>query len=65
MEVVMDHNKNNIENGEVIAAIAAAIAYMSRKTGTKIVVRSFRRIPQSSPIWNVTGRIELINDKLS
>lgn len=61
----MTRNLNDTENNEIVAAIAAAIAYISRKTNSKIVVRSFRRVPQTSPVWNMTGRIELISDKLN
>lgn len=44
-------------NPEVLAAISAALASFNNN-GTRLVVKSFRRIPQMSPIWNLTGRIE-------
>jgi hypothetical protein len=55
----------NILNEEVMAAISAAVASMNTRTGYKLVVKSFRRIPQISPIWNSTGRIERIQGRLS
>ena len=44
-------------DSEILAVITAALAAY-RGRNTKLVVKSFRRITQRSPIWNVTGRIE-------
>ncbi|MFZ5989767.1 MAG: sodium pump decarboxylase subunit gamma [Bacillota bacterium] len=49
--------KDRIDD-EIILAISAAIASMETKPGYKLVVKSFRRIPQTSPVWATTGRIE-------
>lgn len=46
----------NIDNE--ILAIMAAIAAIDVKPGYKLVVKSFKRIPQVSPIWASTGKIE-------
>lgn len=46
------------KNTEIMAAIAAAIASIETQSGIKLVVRSMRRVPQSSPIWSATGRLE-------
>lgn len=48
------------ENEEIMAAIAAAVAMMEAQTGIKLVVKSMRRVPQSSPIWSATGRLEAL-----
>ena len=37
---------------EVIAVITAAIAEMETRPDYRLVVRSMRQIPQSSPVWN-------------
>jgi len=57
--------ENNVISEEIIAAIAAAIAAMETRPGYKLVVRSMRQVPQSSPAWNTTGRIERLNRDLN
>ncbi len=52
-------------NGEVLAVIAAAISQMEARQGHKLVVRSIRRIPQNSPVWNMTGRVERLRRNLN
>lgn len=52
-------------NDEILAAISAAVASLNVKPGYKLVVRSFRRIPQSSSLWNITGRIERLRTNLN
>ncbi|HHV28872.1 sodium pump decarboxylase subunit gamma [Acetivibrio mesophilus] len=47
-------------NEEIILAISAAIAALESRPGYKLVVKSFRRIPQTSPVWSATGKIERI-----
>lgn len=50
---------------ELIAVLTAAVmAYSKPGVGSDIVVKSFRRIPLDSPVWNVTGRMEHIAGKL-
>lgn len=58
---------NNVKNQEdtLMAVIAAAVASMNRSADVKLVVKSFRRIPQTSPVWNTNGRIELHRGKLN
>mgnify|MGYP000927239865 CR=1 FL=1 len=53
-----------VEN-EVLAVIAAAIAAMETRPGYRLVVRSMRQVPQSSPIWNTAGRLERLNRNLN
>lgn len=61
----MAENSNKLENDEIIAVIAAAIAAMETRPGYRLVVRSMRRVPQVSPAWNTTGRIERLNRNLN
>jgi hypothetical protein len=61
----MADNSSMIENDEIIAVIAAAIAAMETRPGYRLVVRSMRQVPQSSPAWNTTGRIERLNRNLN
>ncbi len=57
--------ENSVINEEILAAIAAAIAAMETRPGYKLVVRSMRQVPLSSPTWNTTGRIERLNRDLN
>ena len=61
----MADNSNMVENDEIIAVIAAAIAAMETRPGYRLGVRSMRQVPQSSPAWNTTGRIERLNRNLN
>ena len=49
---------------EIIAVIAAAIAAVGAASGKQLRVASFRRIPQTSPVWNQVSRTEYIAAKL-
>jgi Oxaloacetate decarboxylase, gamma chain. len=53
-------NKSNMNeiSDEIIAVITAAIASMESRPNIKLEVKAIRRIPQSSPVWNTTGRLE-------
>ncbi|NMB33998.1 MAG: sodium pump decarboxylase subunit gamma [Clostridium sp.] len=51
--------KKNIDK-EIILVISAAVALLKADTNDNLVVKSFKRIPQTSPVWNTTGRIEQI-----
>lgn len=51
-------------DNEVIAVISAALNSINTKPGRKLVVKSFRRIPQTSPVWSSAGRVERLRDKL-
>jgi len=55
--------KENIDN-DIIIAITAAIASIDVKPGYKLVVKSYKRIPQVSPIWSSTGKIERMKRSL-
>ncbi len=60
----MDKNENRRISNEVLAVIAAAIAAMEARPGYRLVVRSMRHVPQTSPAWNKTGRLERLNRNL-
>ncbi|MBN1623514.1 MAG: OadG family protein [Clostridia bacterium] len=53
------------DDAELIAVITAAIQASLKKAGItpecKIVVKSFKRIESDSPVWNTTGRKEVLN----
>jgi hypothetical protein len=51
------------DNNEIIAVIAAALS-MYETQGIKLKVKSIRRLPQLSPVWNLTGRLERLSEKL-
>jgi hypothetical protein len=61
----MRENVNNNVNSEILAVIAAAIAALNTRPGYRLMVRSMRQVPQSSPVWNIVGRIERINSKIN
>lgn len=55
---------NNKISDDIIAAISGAIYFSCfSRPGYKLVVRDIKRIPQTSPIWNQAGKIELLNQK--
>lgn len=49
----------------VAVLTAAVLASMGIEPEYKIRVKSFRRIPQSSPIWNIAGRTDNVTDGLN
>jgi glutaconyl-CoA/methylmalonyl-CoA decarboxylase subunit delta len=62
---VKDTLGNNVQDEELIAVLTAAVvSCMREKTMSKIKAKSYRRIPQNSPVWNMTGRMEQILSKL-
>jgi len=52
-----------IINDEIVSAIMAAIALMESRPGYSLVVKSFKRVPQTAPVWSSTGRYERLNSK--
>ncbi|HEY8350414.1 MAG TPA: OadG family protein [Clostridiales bacterium] len=61
----MTENENVIIDEEILAVISAAIAAMETRPGYRLVVRSMRQIPQTSPVWNTTGRLERLSRNLN
>ncbi|HHV60052.1 MAG TPA: sodium pump decarboxylase subunit gamma [Clostridiaceae bacterium] len=56
----MGNNKSGVSDDKLIAAIAAALSFVSVKPGYSLYVRSYRRIPQGTSVWNNTGREEVL-----
>lgn len=55
----------DLANEELVAVITAALmASMKQDTECKIKVKSIRRIPNASPVWNLAGRSEYLSNKL-
>ncbi len=44
------------DEGELVAVIAAAIACMAQREGKKYKIKSYRRIKNNNPAWNIAGR---------
>lgn len=64
-EQPINNSDNDLSNDELIAVISAVVAtVMGSSPESKIRVRSIKRLPQVSPIWNTLGRVEQILDKL-
>lgn len=61
----MAENEIGYTDNEILAVIAAAIAAMETRPGYRLVVRSMRQVPQTSPAWNTTGRLERLNNSLN
>lgn len=58
-------SSNDCSDDALIAVLTAAVlASMGNRPGCKIRVNSFRRIPQSSQVWNSVGRVEYLSEKL-
>ena len=54
----------NEEDEELVAVITAAVAASLHRSTHDIVVRSIRRVPAITPIWNRVGRQEQIANRL-
>lgn len=61
----MASNENSYIDDELLAVITAAIAAAETRPGYRLVVRSMRQIPQSSPVWNTAGRLERLGRDLN
>lgn len=61
----MGEIENRSINSEILSVIAAAVAAMETRPGYRLVVRSMRQVPQSSPTWNTAGRLERLNRNLN
>lgn len=54
----------NRDDNEIIAVITAAIAASLNRSTHDIIVKSIRRTPSNSPIWNRASRNEQITGRL-
>jgi hypothetical protein len=61
----MAENEMSYTDNEVLAVIAAAIAAVETRPGYRLVVRSMRQVPQITPAWNTTGRLERLQNSLN
>jgi hypothetical protein len=48
----------NEDNNELISVISAVLAAFDKRAGYRLVVKSFRRIPQTSPVWSTAAKLE-------
>jgi hypothetical protein len=53
-------NMEQRPDSEIIAVISAALVelFMTEEYGTKLIVKSLRKVGSSVNIWNITSRIE-------
>jgi oxaloacetate decarboxylase alpha subunit len=51
-------------DGEVIAAISAAVAAIGEEEGREFVIKSFTKVPQSTKNWVLAGRLQRFYTKL-
>lgn len=59
------HSDQLLAPEELIAVLTAAVqAYADSNPDCRIRVKSFRRVPQNTPAWNMEGRKEYISNKL-
>ncbi|HHW30831.1 MAG TPA: hypothetical protein GXX20_04025 [Clostridiaceae bacterium] len=64
-ESVSTQTKAADSDSELIAVLTVAImASGMTRPDTKIRVTSYRRIPVTSPVWNIAGRTEVISGRL-
>lgn len=62
---VSNSSDSDLPTDELVAVITAAImSSINASPDYNIRIKSFRRIPQSAPVWNVAGRNEYITGKL-
>ena len=64
VEDAVQLQERNEEDDELIAVITAAVAASLHRSTHDIVVRSIRRVPAITPIWNRVGRQEQIANRL-
>jgi len=48
----------SLHDYELIAVISAAINSITGKKGNKFVIKSFRRVGQNAPAWNMAGKFD-------
>lgn len=61
----IENTEGDLSDDSLVAVLSAAVlASMRDRPDVKIRVTSFRRIQQTSPVWNATGRKEYISNKL-
>ncbi len=63
-KVVEEINTNDINDEELVAVIAAAIASSLGVSIPEVNIKSIKRMPQTTPAWAETGRREQMFGKL-
>lgn len=61
----MKEKRNSHLDSEILAAISAVISSLEVRNGHKLVVRSMKKISHTSPVWNMTGRMERLDRRMS
>ena len=51
------------DEDEIVAVIAAAVACMAASEGTRLKVKSFRRVGSNAPAWNKAGRADALQNR--
>lgn len=64
LNAVEKEEKNELDDEELVAVIAAAIAASLDVSIPQIKIRKIRRVPQNTPLWAEMGRKEQINGML-
>ncbi|MCR4435568.1 MAG: oxaloacetate decarboxylase subunit alpha [Clostridiales bacterium] len=52
-----EEKKETLKEEEVLAAISATVVSMETRPGYRLVVRDYKRLPQTAPVWNTAGRL--------
>jgi len=61
----INSSNGDIPTDELVAVLTAAVmASINTHPGYSIRLKSFRRIPQTTPVWNIAGRNEYLAGKL-
>lgn len=55
---------DDMDEDELVAVLTAAVAACLNQSTYNLRIKSYRRIDQSSPVWNITSRHEQIANKL-
>lgn len=55
--------EESVNDEELVAVITAAVAASLQTTTHNIVVRNITRIPDITPAWGKSGRIDVINSR--
>lgn len=58
-----EDNKSEIDEGELIAVLTAAVAASLNTSTYNLNIKSYRRIGNSSPSWNRAGLNDVINSR--
>lgn len=58
-------NDNEISEDELIAIFTTCIMeYTGHKTASKFIVKSYKRLPETSSVWNAESRVNALNNAI-